>query len=382
MLLAWFRSLGQQLKKAARPPGNASPYRNRAILRVEALEDRAVPSTVQVTNLNAAGAGSLAAAVATVDASTDASNSISFAPGLSGWISISSELDLTDTSGKVPNKEIDIQGPGSSVLGIQRDATQGNFRDIWVASGITSTIGGLYVKGGYTNNGAFDPHRGGDGGGILNEGNLTLNNTVVANNTSNGTNGGGGIANYGSLFTNTLTIWNNLARNNGGGLYNAGTADLNAADQIYSNQATGTGGGGIYNDSSATLTLYETSIRQNTASAPGSGGTGGGIYNLGSVTMTEGGLQSNNAPNGNGGGIYSTNGASVNLSGVSISGNSAAYGGGVYVWSGTVTCDHCNIAFNTATTFGSLGCWNAAKGGTLTLTNCTTNGTEGADPRY
>ena len=119
MLISWLRSLGSRLKGTARPPGHSSPYRHRAILQVEALEDRTVPMAVPVINLNAGVAGSLAAAVALVDASTDASNSIGFMPGLTGQISITGQLSLQDTSGKVPNKEIDIIGPGSTVLGVQ-----------------------------------------------------------------------------------------------------------------------------------------------------------------------------------------------------------------------------------------------------------------------
>ena len=377
MLMSWLRSLGRHIRRAARPPSTASPYRHRTRLCVEALEDRTVPMAVAVTNLNAAGAGSLAAAVAAVDASADASNTITFAPGLSGSISISGELDLRDTSGRVPNKEIDIQGPGSSILGIQRDATQGSFRDIWVASGISSTISGLSVGNGYTS--GFDPHRGGDGGGILNEGNLTLINMVVASNTSSAARGSG-LANYGTLTTDTLTLSNNFSFGEGGGLYNAGMATFQNADEISWNTTGGgsNGGGGIFNDTDGTLNLYGTSIHDNKVTT---GTNGGGIYNQGALTMSGGSIQNNQDPNGNGGGLFSSSSASVNLSGVSITGNSAAYGGGVYVWSGNVTCTNCTITDNTATTFGSLGCWNAKSGGTLTLTNCTTNGTQGADPR-
>ena len=74
-----------------------------------------------------------------------------------------------------------------------------------------------------------------------------------------------------------------------------------------------------------------------------------------------------------GGGLVSSNSAS--LYGVSITGNSVqGNGGGVDVGWGTTTCTDCTITGNTAVGLGSGGSWKA-NNGTLTLNNCTTNGT-------
>src|SRR5262249_3442311 len=64
-------------------------------LRLEQLEDRSVPSTFTVLNLNDGGSDSLRAAIAAANANPDA-DVIRFANGLNGTIALTSQLSITD----------------------------------------------------------------------------------------------------------------------------------------------------------------------------------------------------------------------------------------------------------------------------------------------
>lgn len=133
-----------------------------------------------------------------------------------------------------------------------------------------------------------------DGGGISNQGSLTLNACVI---TTNSADQGAGIWNSGGLLTlHQCTVSNNFATNNeGGGIYNTsgGTLVLNSS-QITGNFA-GNAGGGLYNNS-AEATLNDSSISGNSAGNAQSPGQGGGIYNqIGTITLG-GNTVTNNFP--------------------------------------------------------------------------------------
>ena len=89
------------------------------------------------------------------------------------------------------------------------------------------------------------------GGGIFNEGTLTVSNSSLSNNSANYSYGGG--------------IYNRNAGNGGSLTISNTTLSGNSAN-------TGYGGGGIYNDG-GTLTVSNSSLWGN------SGSNGGGIYN-------------------------------------------------------------------------------------------------------
>src|SRR5262249_44772034 len=91
-----------------------APRRPRPAL--EALEDRALPSTFTVTNLADGGPGSLRAAVTSAN-TTPGADSIQFAPGLKGTIPLASELSVTDA--------LTINGPGANKITVSgNDATR------------------------------------------------------------------------------------------------------------------------------------------------------------------------------------------------------------------------------------------------------------------
>jgi hypothetical protein len=83
-VFAWLKSGQHQSRGSQRPRRRKRALpRQRTVLRLEALEDRAVPSTFTVLNLADSGPGSLRAAI-TVANSSPGADTINFAPGLHG----------------------------------------------------------------------------------------------------------------------------------------------------------------------------------------------------------------------------------------------------------------------------------------------------------
>jgi hypothetical protein len=135
------------------------------------------------------------------------------------------------------------------------------------------------------------------GGGISNNGALTLNNSTVTQNQDKGKfSRGGGIGNRGTLIVNNSTISGNSAHGfagfvaEGGGIYNAGTLTLNnstlsgnSAVVAYNPLGCATpDGGGIYSQS-GTVTINNSTLSGNFAEDCHGYGIGGGIY--GNVTL-------------------------------------------------------------------------------------------------
>lgn len=124
------------------------------------------------------------------------------------------------------------------------------------------------------------------GGGIYNSGTLTITNSTVSGN-SGATNFmyGGGIYNTGALTLNSSTLSGNSAGaftgGGGGGIYTSGTVTINDST-LSANVASGNGGGGIYVSAGA-LSVNSSTLSRNSAS--GSGAVGGGIFNGGTATF-------------------------------------------------------------------------------------------------
>ncbi len=195
------------------------------------------------------------------------------------------------------------------------------------------------------------------GGGLENyHGTVTLTDCTFASNTATD---GGGVSNFGgSLTANGCTISGNSATS-GGGVYSSGTATLTKCT-ISGNSATSVGGG-VYNVGTASLTNCTTS--KNSASF------GGGVQNTGTATLTNCTLSGNSAFNG-GGGVNNGGKGTATLTGCTFSGNSADFGGGVNIGANaTATLTNCTISGNSAQTGGGMENF-----GTATLTNCTISG--------
>lgn len=182
---------------------------------------------------------------------------------------------------------------------IARLSTAPAFRIVEVASGAVLGLRNVFISGG--NADAAVP--GNDtGGGILNSrgtvvldhvtlsgntadngaglsndsGRVVVANTLVQGNTTRaGGGGGGGLYNDGSLTIQVSIIRNNVANTNGGGLYNGqgGRAEL-IQSTVEANNAGATGGG-LFNAADARLVLNRTLVQRNIAT------DGGGIFNAG-----------------------------------------------------------------------------------------------------
>jgi hypothetical protein len=97
--------------------GTSQKRQPRARLRLERLEDRAVPASIEVANLNDTGAGSLRQAITDVNGGTDMMNTISFNSSLSGDVNLASQLPtITKNLTIITNsgQSISINGSGSS----------------------------------------------------------------------------------------------------------------------------------------------------------------------------------------------------------------------------------------------------------------------------
>ncbi len=172
-------------------------------------------------------------------------------------ITVTASLVLSETAGP----EV-IDGPGADVLTISGGNSVGVFT---ISSGVTATISGLTISSGSTAD---------SGGGLLNDGTLTLTDCTFSGNTAG--NNGGGIANYGSAYLADCTIASNSATGTsgllsgiGGGVGNWGTVTLTDCT-IIGNSASGAGGGGVGTLGAATLTGC-------TISGNSSSGVGGGV---------------------------------------------------------------------------------------------------------
>jgi hypothetical protein len=127
-----------------------------------------------------------------------------------------------------------------------------------------------------------------DGGGVSNNGTLTINNSNLFHNSSKRS--GGAIFNGGGMTINKTTISRNSTVGDGGGIWNLGTLTIN--DSTISRNTGGeilfSTGGGIAN--SATMTINNSTISGNTVVRHGLGG----IENLeGTLTISNSTISAN-----------------------------------------------------------------------------------------
>ncbi len=181
---------------------------------------------------------------------------------------------------------ITIQGPSAELLTVQ--GVGGSV--LQVGSGAAVVISGVTVTGGH-----------GNGGGILNQGTLTLNHATIRDNTAGSpTNGGGtgaGIWNeVGAMLTmNGSTVSGNTVigsagynPSRGGGIANYGTLTL-INSTVSGNSASDGFGGGISNSlPTSALTLTNSTISANSADLSISGGVDNrGILTIGNTIVAD-----------------------------------------------------------------------------------------------
>ena len=246
---------------------------------------------------------------------------------------------------------VEIRGPGAAVLTVRRDIG-GNYRIFTVPGGNTVIISGLTIAAGFANGARFPDD---SGGGIFNEGTLTVIDCVLSGNTATISpvittrgSGGGGIFNGGTLTLRTSTLSGNVtnglsSRNSyGGGLFNEATATLDGvllSGNVVNGNNRNPEGGGVFNLRGATLNVANSTFSGNSSSNPsGSNFTtfGGGLSNSGTATVVNSTFSGNNGGT-QGGGIYNNGNGSpiLKLFNCTLTLNSAVAGGGLSTGSQT-----------------------------------------------
>ena len=199
---------------------------------------------------------------------------------------------------------VNISGPGAATLTVQRSTASNT--PIFRIFNATTTVGGPVSLSGLAIVGGFAS---GNGGGIQNTENGTVNLTncsIVGNQALNG----GGIANASTGHVNltSCTLYGNTAQLSngscsGGGIYNPSgmvsiTNSLLESNSVNASTTSGFSafGGGVYNN--GTLTITNSTLFDNLAVAAAGAGDGGGIYNTGTATITNSTINANNVPGG------------------------------------------------------------------------------------
>jgi hypothetical protein len=291
--------------------------RPRVRLSLETLEERAVPATFTVTSTADDGSsGTLRYAISQANASSDATNTINF-----NLPSGPQTIVLTQGALVLSNSHpTTILGTGANQLFISGNHTTTVFS---ISSGATVALDNLTIENG----------SGFEGGGIYNSGNLSINDSTLADNTANSY--GGAIYNYNATASINNSILNgNTASYSGGGIYNY-NATATITNSTLSNNRAGFYGGGIYNYDNATATISNSTLAYNAANIMG------------------------------GGGIYNTFLGTVHVNNSTLVGNTGSYGGGIYNNSqGTLTVNDSTLADNTANNYGG-GIYNSGTSATL-----------------
>jgi hypothetical protein len=192
----------------------------------------------------------------------------------------------------------------------------GQGRVLDIATGVTATLSGVRLTGGNTPN---------HGGGISNQGRLTIDDCAITDNFAGQF--GGGIAHpntaTGPLKISNSTVADNEAQLRGGGLHLVNPAQaVTISSCVISGNKVSAGdsfGGGIYNVGTP-ITITGSQITGNSALD-----FGGGLLNNNAtaiVTFDSASSVTNNTAPVGGGGIFN-DGGTVNLNGATVSGNSA-----------------------------------------------------------
>jgi hypothetical protein len=241
--------------------------------------------------------------------------------------------DLNLTTPVSGNPSINIVGSGAATTII--DANQLD-RVFLVHPGRTATISGVTIRGGYGSSLS--------GGGIRNEGVLTMIDSTISGNT--GAFGGGIYNGSGELTLSQSTLSSNTTTSSGGGIYNVGMLTLS---QSTLNGNTASNGGGIYNVGAiGTITLSQSTLNGNTAAR-----LGGGILNDGTITLSQSTLSGNAATAG--GGIFNLSSARLSVTTTMLSGNTAQdTGGGIHNDGGELTLSQSMLISNTASSGGGI----------------------------
>jgi hypothetical protein len=298
---SWLRS-----RTSVRSPRGRAQHRPAAPRfrpRLEALEDRWLPSMLTVTNnLDDGSAGSLRADIA----AANSGDTIQFAPSLSGQTIrlLNSEL--------VIKKNLTIQGPSAPNTPVT--ISGGLLTRIFEVDGANTNVAlsnlNLIDGGGLALNAASAGAINGQGGAIWNGGTLTITACNLNHNVN-------------SVAYTTDSY--------GGAIYNAGT--LTVQNCVLDNNSAG-----------------PTVVAGGTGFEPIGPGQGGAIYNAGMLTVSNSTLDHNLVTGfpARGAGIANAYKASATITNSTLSGNTDALQGGALYNQGTMTLSGCTVSGNFA----------------------------------
>lgn len=275
------------------------------------------PAPLMVTTTADSGPGSLRDAIA----AAPAGGTVQFLTGLSGTISL-------NTGALLITQDVTITGPGAGLITVSGNHAFQVFR---IAPSVTVTLSGLTIANGSS--------LGTVGGGISNEGTLTVSSSIISGNYASPR--GGGIFNgsTGTLLLSNSTVTGNSAANAGGGIFNDGA--LTVSNCTFSgNGSTDADGGAVFN--LGNLTIVSSTFFGN----GGTGAYGGAVRNDGVLSVEQSTFSRNEADLG--GAIYNVGTLIINHS--TFSGNRAMRAGGGIESSGTVLAGNTILAGNAANT--------------------------------
>jgi hypothetical protein len=310
----------------------------------------AVAGTRPVTNCNGSGVGSLSQAVR----NAPSGDTITFAlPPTCSVITLSGTIDIAH--------HLAIDGPGATALAVSGNDTADVFH---VDAGAVATISGLTIENGDAP----------DGGGIDNDGTLTLADSTVSDNSA--ATGGGGIWSNGTLTVTGSSVSGNSAGYYGGGIYSGSRGTLTVAHStLAGNSASAHGidfpeyayGGAL--SAYGTATVTDSTLSDNTVVAIGGGGGGGGIDVGGTLNLDDSTVSGNRSTivdgvvaGDGGGGIL--NGGSLYVSDSTVSDNSTDVDGGGIDNGWKLTVSDSTVSGDGATTGGGI---DNVDGGTVSV---------------
>ncbi|HEX9003298.1 MAG TPA: choice-of-anchor Q domain-containing protein [Blastocatellia bacterium] len=255
-----------------------------------------------VTNANDSGAGSLRQVLTDANANADLNDILFDATffNTARTINLASALPALTTS-------LNINGPGANLLTVRRD-TGGDYRVFNILSGKVVTISGLTISNGKTTSG--------QGGGILNNGTLSLTNCILSGNQASAS-----VAQGGGIYSATGTL-------------NVSNCTLSGNTSSSNNNISGNnlGGGGIF-VGNGVVNITGSTFSGNTSTNVGGSGShgGGGLYlEAGTLNISNSTLSGNTVSNGAGGGLRTRGPGSANLVNTTITNNFAGRGGGFF----------------------------------------------------
>ncbi|MEW5870606.1 MAG: PKD domain-containing protein [Chloroflexota bacterium] len=211
----------------------------------------------------------------------------------------------------------------------------------------------------------------GMGGGIFNQGTLSVTDTSFADNAAGdiaefGDGYGGAIFNGGALTVDSSTFTGNEAAM--GGAINSMGATLTVQNSLFTDNSAPCGGGAI--DSSGDATVSDSTITGNFAPGSWCEGDAAGIGNrFGTMTVIRSTI-SGNVSDSHYGGLSNYDGTMTVIDSAIYDNVAGAHGGGIYNWWGAnLTVVNSQIYNNTATWWGG-GIFSGPDGGaSLTLVN-------------